>query len=126
MIVINKKAGIAPGLISVGILTINNLRDIENDARSAKKTLAVRLGKGFAQLEYLFAIILASLMPVVIYCYTQDHIWILLSSIISLLSIPAFKIVLTKSDGPSLNNALGFTGKILLVYSILFAIGWIA
>jgi len=44
-------AGVAPGLLSVAILVVNNLRDIEGDARSGKRTLAVRLGPTFARWE---------------------------------------------------------------------------
>ena len=119
-------AGFAPGFLSVGILTINNLRDILSDAKSNKLTLAVRFGRGFALSEYLFSILAASLMPVVIYYVIQDHEDILISTIISILAIPTLKTVLTKIDGPSLNKALESTGKLLLVYSILFSIGWVS
>ncbi len=118
-------AGIAPGLISVAILTINNLRDIASDSKSGKRTLAVRFGKSFAHSEYLTSIIIASLIPVLIYALIADHLPILTASITVLIAVPAIKTVLTKSDGPSLNNALAFTGKLLLIYSILFSIGWI-
>ena len=42
-------AGLAPGLFSVAILTVNNLRDIDTDRRAGKKTLAVRFGRTFAR-----------------------------------------------------------------------------
>ena len=119
-------SGLAPGLISVGILAINNLRDIETDAKSQKRTLAVRFGRSFAQSEYLFSILTASLIPVIIYYLIDDHKDILFSTIIAILAIPTLKIVLTRTDGPSLNKALGFTGLLLLIYSILFSAGWIS
>lgn len=119
-------AGIAPGLISTAILSVNNLRDQITDAKTGKRTLAVRFGRGFAQKEYMFCILLAALMPILIYAYIQDHIEILFSAIISLMAIPAFQVVCTKDDGPSLNQALAFTGKILLIYSVLFSLGWIS
>ena len=118
-------AGFAPGLLSVAILTVNNLRDIETDKKSGKKTLAVRFGKSFAQSEYLFSVIGASLLPVFLYCLIRDHLLILSSVATCLLAIPCFKTVLTKSDGPSLNQALAKTGRLLLIFSILFSIGWI-
>ncbi|MBW1752269.1 MAG: 1,4-dihydroxy-2-naphthoate polyprenyltransferase, partial [Deltaproteobacteria bacterium] len=37
-------SGLAPGLFSVAILTVNNLRDVKSDHRAGKKTLAVRFG----------------------------------------------------------------------------------
>lgn len=118
-------AGVAPGLISAGILTVNNLRDIVGDKKSGKKTLAVRFGRSFAQSEYLFSMIAASLVPVLIYALIQDHLPILMGTVVSLLAIPIMKKVLVSTDGPALNLALAKTGKLLLIYSVLFSIGWI-
>jgi 1,4-dihydroxy-2-naphthoate octaprenyltransferase len=39
-------AGCATGALACAILAINNLRDIETDARADKRTLAVRFGRG--------------------------------------------------------------------------------
>ncbi len=118
-------AGLAPGFISVAILTVNNLRDIESDQRCGKYTLAVRLGRSFALSEYLFCLFAASLVPVFIYAFIQDHLAVLLCAGMSIAAIPTIKMVLTKTDGVSLNAALAQTGKLLMVYSILFSIGWI-
>jgi len=118
-------AGFAPGLISAAILTVNNLRDMESDRKTNKLTLAVRFGRSFAFTEYLVCIIGAALIPVFVYLLTQDHVAILLSTVILFFAIPGIKIVLTKSDGPQLNEALAFTGRLLLIHSIFFSIGWI-
>lgn len=118
-------AGLAPGFISVAILTVNNLRDIESDQRCGKYTLAVRLGRSFALSEYLFCLFAASMAPVLIYALIQDHLAILICALISITAIPTIKTVLTKTDGASLNAALAQTGKLLMVYSVLFSLGWI-
>ena len=118
-------AGLAPGLISVAILTVNNLRDIESDRKSGKRTLAVRYGRSFALTEYLSSILIATLIPVLIYLLINDHILILGCAFVSLIAIPPIKIVLSKSDGPSLNKALAVTGRLLFIYSLLFSVGWI-
>ncbi len=55
--------GMAPGLVSVAILTVNNLRDKEQDARVNKRTLAVRFGVVFARNEYKFCLLTALLIP---------------------------------------------------------------
>ena len=118
-------AGIAPGLISVAILTVNNLRDIDSDRDAGKRTLAVRFGRSFAVSEYLFSITIASLIPVLIYSLIQDHIAILICVVVTLIAIPTIKIVSTASDGRLLNRALEQTGRLLLIYSVLFSIGWV-
>lgn len=118
-------AGLAPGMISVGILAINNLRDIETDFKSNKRTLAVRFGRSFAIQEYFVAIISAGLTPMLLYGIMVDHLPILTASLILFLAIPLLITVTSKMDGPSLNNALAKTGQLLFIYAILFSIGWI-
>ena len=118
-------AGLAPGFFSAAILVVNNIRDIETDRRSNKRTLAVRFGKSFALSEYLFFILAGALTPILIYCYTQDHIYTLAASLISFMAIPIIKIVFTTSDSAHLNHALSATAQLLLIYSIIFSIGWI-
>ncbi len=117
-------AGVSPGLLSVGILAVNNLRDMETDRKSGKMTLAVRWGRSFALSEYLFCIIASAMMPVLIYIFIEDHVGILACVLINPLAIPVIKSVFTQTGDP-LNRALASTGKLLLIYSVLFAIGWI-
>lgn len=118
-------AGVAPGLFSVAILTVNNLRDIDSDRKSGKNTLAVRFGRGFALSEYLFCVLGACVVPVFIYMFIEDHVLILVSSAMSLAAIPTIKTVLTRTEGVALNAALASTARLLLIYSVLFAAGWL-
>ena len=46
-------AGLQIGMLSTVLIAINNLRDIEEDTRSGKRTLAVRIGIGFAKGEII-------------------------------------------------------------------------
>lgn len=118
-------AGFAPGLMSVAILAVNNLRDIDSDRKSGKNTLAVRFGRGFALSEYLFCVLGACIVPVFIYMFIEDHLLILLSSAISLAAVPTIKTVLTRTEGVALNAALAATARLLLAYSVLFSAGWV-
>ncbi len=118
-------AGFAPGLMSVGILTVNNLRDIDSDRKSGKNTLAVRFGRGFALSEYLFCVLGACIVPVFIYMFIQDHLPILACSLVGLAAVPTIKTVLTRTEGVALNTALAATARLLLAYSALFSIGWV-
>jgi 1,4-dihydroxy-2-naphthoate octaprenyltransferase len=118
-------AGLSPGLFSVAILTVNNLRDIESDARAGKKTLAVRFGRTFAHLEYLLAVLVASLLPVFLSLTTGSHRYAMITALVPLAAIPAIRGVFGKAEGRALNDILAATGKLLLLYSVLFSIGWL-
>jgi 1,4-dihydroxy-2-naphthoate octaprenyltransferase len=117
-------AGLAPGLISVAILTVNNLRDIEGDKKAGKRTLAVKFGQSFAEAEYLTCIITAGIIPVILYLVMQDNEKILFTTLALLLAIPSIRLVINQPDKARLNAALGMTGRFLFVYSVIFAIGW--
>src|SRR3989338_414810 len=118
-------AGFAPGLMSVAILTVNNLRDIDSDRKSGKNTLAVRFGRGFALSEYLFCVLGAGIVPVFIYMFIEDHLPLLACVLIILAVVPTIKTVLTRTEGVALNAALAATARLLLAYSVLFSIGWV-
>jgi 1,4-dihydroxy-2-naphthoate octaprenyltransferase len=53
----------APGLLSTAILIANNLRDEASDRKAGKKTLVVRWGKRFGQIEYSLCLLGAFAIP---------------------------------------------------------------
>lgn len=118
-------AGIAPGLFSVAILAVNNLRDISGDRRAGKKTLAVRFGATFARYEFLLSILAACVVPIILVMFFKQQYNSLISVLTILVAIPALKIVMTGSEGKVLNDVLAATGRLLLIYSLLFSVGWL-
>ena len=118
-------AGLAPGFLSMAILAVNNLRDIDTDRRAGKLTLAVRFGRSFAMSEYLFCIIAAILIPFAVVLVTDDHQGIAIASLTGFFAIPCVKAAFTHLDGVGLNRVLGHTGRLLLIYSVLFSLGWV-
>ncbi len=119
-------AGFGPGLFSVAILTVNNLRDIEGDRRSGKKTLAVRLGRTCARAHFTAALLVGGIgIPLLLCILRGGHWFALVSAAGCLLALPALRAVWTSTDGPRLNDALAGVGKALLAYSVLFAVGWL-
>lgn len=117
-------ASIAPGLLSTAILTANNIRDIKTDSQSGKKTLIVRFGYNFGIFEYLFCVIAAHLIPIVLVLITRSHYFSLISVLAIILAIKPVKLILSKSDPKSLIPVLGATSQMLLIFSVLFSIGW--
>ncbi len=118
-------AGLSPGLISMALLSVNNLRDIHTDKKAGKKTLAVRFGPVFVRAEYLISILLACAMPLVFLITDPNHPYSLIAMLVILLALPTIKTVLFGEISPALNAALANTGKILLFYSLIFSLGWI-
>jgi 1,4-dihydroxy-2-naphthoate octaprenyltransferase len=117
-------AGLAPGLLSVAILTVNNLRDIDSDRISGKKTLAVRFGITFSRYEYLLSVVVGAMIPLYMYLLSGEHPYSMFGCLVLLLAIPSIKTVYT-SSGEILNKTLASTGLLLFLYSLNFSIGWL-
>ena len=118
-------AGLAPGLISTALIAVNNLRDIPTDIKARKRTLAVRFGYRFARIEYTLCILGGLFIPLFLVVMLKDH-WF--SLIASFAVIPAFfpiRDVVSGISGEMLNDTLAKTGKVLLIFSILFSAGWL-
>ncbi len=119
-------AGFAPGLISVALLTVNNLRDVDQDRVGNKRTLAVRFGRTFARAEYLVSIVVAcAAIPLYFAVSTRDYWFVFVPVLCALVGLRPLCAVFTQQDGPTLNNALAATGKLLLVFSAVFSLCWV-
>ena len=53
------------GLLSMGVLNINNIRDLESDRISGKKTLVVRIGLEKARIYHTWLILIAVILGIV-------------------------------------------------------------
>ena len=110
------------GLIITAILVVNNLRDIENDRKAGKHTLAVRLGERGTRIEYLVCMVIAYLiLPLAALLGLVP--WTALLAWGSLpLAAKSTRAVFTQRGRP-LNAALAGTGQTALVFSLLFGVG---
>jgi 1,4-dihydroxy-2-naphthoate octaprenyltransferase len=114
--------GFAPGLFSVAILTVNNLRDIDEDRQTGKRTLAVRFGRTFSRIEFTVCLILGASIPFLVGVYFQSDSPNQLGLFVL---IPAIKLIqfVWQEEGKELNNALSNTGKLLMLFTVLWIIG---
>ena len=117
-------AGLGPGLLATALLAVNNLRDEPTDKKVGKRTLAVRFGPGFARAEYLAAFALALILPFVLAFRTDAHWFAGLSSLIIIPGYSAIRQITAGVKGIELNETLAVTGKLIIIYSILFSLGW--
>ncbi len=113
---------ISPGLIITAILVVNNLRDLENDRKAGKHTLAVMMGERATKTQFLICI-LAAYLALPLAAWLGVVPW---TSLLAWLSIPiamrAARVVFTQKGRP-LNAALASTGQAALMFSLLFWVG---
>lgn len=114
-------AAVAPGVFSVNILLVNNIRDIDTDRKVGKMTLPARIGGGNARWLYLGLTIVAYFVPVWMWM-TGYSIWCILAWLSLPLAIGQLK-ALFQSEGKALNEVLAGTGKVMTFYGALFAAG---
>ena len=117
----------AIGMLSAGVLNLNNMRDIENDAKSGKKTLALRLGFKNAM---IYEMVILMLPPILVLIYMMiNHLqeqgkyyaFIFFVTIFPLTSLRR-KIIAVK-EPKELDPFLKQVGIITLLMSVLVAVG---
>ena len=114
-----------PGFLITAILVVNNLRDIDTDRAAGKRTLAVMIGPRATRREYLFLVGSTYGVPLVA-CLVGDYpAWILLPLLSLPLGVRSVKMIYTTS-GKALNEGLGRTAMLALIFSLLLAIGLVA
>lgn len=116
---------ISPGLLSVALLATNNLRDIKEDTSSKKRTLAVILGPVFCKVQITLCICVASSLPIVIFLWSNQFAFTMLTIITLFLAMPYLKIIWNKNEA-DLNDALVKLSKLLISFTILFLCGLFA
>jgi len=62
------------GLFSVGVLNLNNLRDVDSDSKTGKNTLIVKKGSKWGKNYHVFINVSAMLLMVV-YAIVNFHMW---------------------------------------------------
>ncbi len=109
------------GALISAILVVNNLRDIETDARAGKRTLAVRLGARASVVEFA-ALVLGAYLSLPLVWYVSGELWWWL---LPWLSLPlAFTLLraIASERGRSLNRRLAQTAQLALLFSLLLGI----
>ena len=114
-------ASVPSGLMAICILIVNNVRDLEQDRRAHKHTVAVRIGDQASRREYVLIQQLTLIIPFVFWGVGWLNAW----SLLTVLAWPLFWQLWRQIGawrGAKLNATLGATGRASLVYSILLSI----
>ena len=95
-------AGLQIGVLACVVIAINNLRDIDEDGKSGKKTLAVRFGIRFARYEIMGLIISAYVLS--LFWLFNDRYWAFILPLITLpLSFKLINNIFTTASGSVYN-----------------------
>ena len=114
----------AIGLLSVAVLNLNNMRDIDNDKNFQKKTLAVRMGLNAAKTYHLIIIVLAFIL-MTSYCFIEKKG---IFGYLYLISLPVFVhhlIYVLKNDGKSLDKHMKVIAEGTMLFAVSAGVGMI-
>lgn len=108
----------AAGLLITGVLNVNNIRDMDNDARCGKRTLPVMLGKRNARFYHVFLIAggFLCMLAYVLLTGGGDRRFCFL------LTLPLFLVHLRavfRYDGKALDPQLKFLSLSILLWAVL-------
>lgn len=113
------------GLLSTGVLNLNNMRDREPDARASKRTLAVLLGESKSKIYHSILIIVAFLMALFYFVHTSNWQWSALA-FIAFIPLASHLIKVFKVQAPALlDPELKKVALSTFLFSLLFALGFL-
>jgi 1,4-dihydroxy-2-naphthoate octaprenyltransferase len=105
------------GALACAILEINNIRDRAQDELVGKRTIAVRLGDTKTRWLFVSLLLLAHVAALATLVPTA-----LLTLLVAPMSYSISKLVLSGVSGKDLIPVLGRTGKLQLMFAIVFAL----
>jgi len=116
-------AGAALGALSTALLVVNNLRDIDTDAKAGKRTLAVRIGPAGTKVEFVALLAVAAAAPAVGVTVLGWPPVALAALLVAPLCVSPLRAVLGYHDPRELLPALGATARVTALYGLLLALG---
>ncbi|MEJ2596239.1 MAG: 1,4-dihydroxy-2-naphthoate octaprenyltransferase, partial [bacterium] len=111
------------GFLSMGVLNLNNMRDIDNDRRSGKQTVASRLGLSKAKIYHAFLLV-ASIAAAIVYVVLSyrsplNYLFVLPSGII----LKDLILIIKQKDQASLDPYLKKLAIATFLFTLCFGFG---
>lgn len=104
-------AGAVCGLVSMCVLMINNIRDIDSDREAGKRTLPVRIGKRGAEMVMLAEVLLMPVFAWPAFGFSP--------AVFVIVPAMALYLAVLRAEGPQYNKCLLCTGLVNVLYFIL-------
>lgn len=114
-------AAIPVGMTVTAILVVNNLRDLQGDRRSGKRTLAVVLGAPATRVQYLLLIGLPYILVTAFAAADLLPWWSLLVWVSAPLAAYLGRRIASGVEGRALNPLLKQSGQLHLLFGLLLA-----
>ena len=114
---------IAIGLLSVAVLNLNNMRDYENDRRSGKHTLVVKMGISLAKYYHYYLVVIAMVAMLGYSVWRLQMRWQLLYLIAYLPLVVHLLSVKRNTELRLLDKELKIVAMSTFLLSVLFFIG---
>lgn len=118
-------AGAAIGLLTANILVVNNYRDVDTDRDAGKRTLVVRFGRRFARAQFNLSLLAAFVIPFLLAAPGRREWAALPCGLLPMAWRHSVRLRLETEPAAQI-RLLGDTGKLLVLYSILFAVSLVA
>ncbi len=110
------------GLFATGVLNVNNIRDIETDTLTGKRSIPARLGLSLA-IRYHWGLLITGMACAIAYSFLTDATW---TGYLYVLTFPLFllngRAVATHKRPAELNARLGQLALTTLLFVILFGL----
>ncbi|MEM7588983.1 MAG: 1,4-dihydroxy-2-naphthoate octaprenyltransferase [Myxococcota bacterium] len=117
--------GTAFGLLALGLLTVNNLRDHKQDAQAGKKTLVVRFGHTFGCIEYTLAMALP-VVTILGFAFYTEHLFLLLPIFVLCAGASYCVWCVWKAKQPEdFLPLLPQTAAVLALFGFTFCVAWL-
>lgn len=111
----------AIGLFSVAVLNLNNMRDIENDAKVGKNTLVVKLGRAKAK-QYHYILLGFGMLSAIVFTLINYTHWSQLIYTIAFIPLLLNMITVFKNKEPRLlDSQLKIVALSTFAFALLFA-----
>lgn len=116
-------ASLTPGFLATALILTNNLRDVVEDTKNNKRTIAVRFGHKFARVCIAVLILLALSGPIgllLVYSYSP---WVLMACLPIIVPVRYIPMILWEPISARFNLMLMAIGKTLYLAGIMFFLG---
>jgi 1,4-dihydroxy-2-naphthoate octaprenyltransferase len=113
------------GLFSSGVLNLNNLRDVNSDTKTGKRTLVVRIGVKAAKIYHLIILVFAVVLSIIYsFIFYKSPVQLLFMFTLPFL-FKDIKIVMQNTVPLELNKELRRLALTTFAFSVTFSIGLI-